>query len=121
MSAVVPSGKPVLLVEDDQATAELERRVLTRNGIAVQRVATVAEALAVLRPDAFMAVLLDYNLPDGEPWTVVDAARSLTPPVPVILITGMGSEHVATEALRRGVADYVKKATSFWDGLPVSV
>jgi len=46
---------------------------------------------------------------------------SLVPPVPVILVTGMGSEHVATEALRRGVADYVKKAHSFWDGLPSSI
>jgi PAS domain S-box-containing protein len=121
MSGLMASGKPVLLVEDDQATAELELRVLKRNGIAVQRVAGVEEALAVLRPGAFMAVLLDYKLPDGEPWTVVDAARSLVPPVPVILVTGMGSEHVATEALRRGVADYVKKAHSFWDGLPSSI
>jgi PAS domain S-box-containing protein len=121
MSGVVGSAKPVLLVEDDQATAELELRVLTRNGIAVQRAAGVAEALALLRPDAFMAVLLDYKLPDGEPWTVVDAARSLVPPVPVILVTAMGSEHVASEALRRGVADYIKKADSFWDGLPGTV
>ena len=121
MTGVAAGRKPVLLVEDDQATAELELRVLARNGIAVQRAAGVAEALALLRSDAFMAVLLDYKLPDGEPWTVVDAARSLVPPVPVILVTAMGSEHVATEALRRGVADYIKKADSFWDGLPSTV
>ena len=50
MTELVASGKAVLLVEDDQATAELELRVLTRNGIAVQRAAGVAEALALLRP-----------------------------------------------------------------------
>ncbi|HSW04833.1 histidine kinase dimerization/phosphoacceptor domain -containing protein [Aquabacterium sp.] len=74
-AALLAAGTAVLLVEDDDATAELERRVLTRSGFEVRRVTSVAQAVSALRSEPLQAVLLDYQLPDGDPWAVVDAAR----------------------------------------------
>jgi len=108
----------VLIVEDDEATAELERRALTRAGLRAVAVSRASEAVALLRQPAFRVVLLDYHLPDGEPWAVLEAARARVPRVPVIIVTAMGNEHVAVEAIHRGVADYVKKADSFLEQLP---
>ena len=108
----------ILVVEDDEATAELERRVLARSGMKVTVVGRVFDALALLRQQSFAAILLDYNLPDGDPWAIVEAADAKQPRIPVVLVTAQGSEHIASEAIHRGVADYVKKTDTFWDQLP---
>lgn len=111
----------VLIVEDDAATAELERRVLSRAGLDVRIAGSVAAALQVLEHESFAAILLDYQLPEGEPWEVVEAAKSRSPRIPVVIVTAMGNERVAAEAIQRGVAEYVRKAESFWDQLPAIV
>lgn len=110
-------ARDVLVVEDDRDTAELERRTLARSGIKAHLAATVGEAKAALEALTFQAVLLDYRLPDGDAWDVVELARSLTPPVPVVLVTAMGSEQVVAEAIQHGIVEYVRKSDRFIDQL----
>lgn len=114
-------ARDVLVVEDDPDTAELERRVLARVGIKAHLAGTVSEAKALLGTHSFQAILLDYRLPDGDAWDVVELARSLTPPVPVVLVTAMGSEQVVAEAIQHGVVEYVRKSEQFLDELPDAV
>ncbi|MGB6687143.1 MAG: histidine kinase dimerization/phosphoacceptor domain -containing protein [Terracidiphilus sp.] len=117
----LPKLSRVLLVEDDSATAELVRRSLQRAGYSVEIADSVQAGLEALRGNrngAFEALLLDYQLPDGEPWRVADAAHACVPEVPVVFVTGMSGEDLAIEALRRGFADYVKKTADFWNELP---
>jgi signal transduction histidine kinase len=114
----VAAADAVLIIEDDEATAELERRALVRAGSSGVIVARISHALEVIASRSFAAILLDYQLPDGDPWTVVQAAQSKCPPIPVVLVTGQGSELIASEAVRRDVADYLKKSGPFWDELP---
>ncbi len=108
----------VLIVEDDETTAELERRALLRAGLNAVIVGGIGHALELIAERSFVAVLLDYNLADGDPWTVLQATKSKCPPIPVVLVTGQGSEGIASEALKRGVADYLKKSGNFWDEIP---
>jgi PAS domain S-box-containing protein len=112
---------PILIVEDDIQTAELERRALVRAGKRVRTVGRVAQALEAMREESFAAILLDYRLPDGEPWPVLEAARRALPPIPVILVTAMGDERLAAEVLHRGGADYLIKAAGFWEQLTGAV
>ena len=111
-------SEEILLVEDDEVIAELEKRVLSRAGWPVRAVHRIKDALSLLREQSFRAIVLDYRLPDGEPWIVVEAAHLRIPRVPVIMVTAMGSEGVAAEALHRGVSDYVKKGENFYQELP---
>ena len=118
---MTPGGDPartILVVEDDEGTAELERRALVRSGAVVRVVGRVCDALGLLEREAFSAILLDYQLPDGDAWRIVEVARSLRPRTPVVLVTAMGNERVAAEAIHRGVVEYVKKTGTFYDGLP---
>jgi PAS domain S-box-containing protein len=117
----MPGEKVILLVEDDEAIAELEKRILARAGWSVKTVHRVKDAVELLRDQTFAAIVLDYRLPDGEPWTVVDAANAKLPRLPVIMVTAMGNEGIAAEALHRGVSDYVKKTGEFWKELPAAV
>jgi PAS domain S-box-containing protein len=116
------SIRRILLVEDDPGNAELVRRTLQRSGYLVQIASSVDEGLKALNGEdsgKFMALLLDYRLPDGEPWTVADAAQARVPELPVIFVTAVSDESVVIEALRRGFADYVKKTDGFWNELPL--
>jgi len=115
-----PTGT-ILIVEDDPHTADLERRALMRAGQRVRIVGLVTQALAAMREETFAAILLDYRLPDGEPWPVLEAARRALPPIPVILVTAMGDERVAAEVLHRGGADYLIKTEGFWEQLTGAV
>jgi PAS domain S-box-containing protein len=111
------AARAVLIVEDDSAMAELERRALGRAGFAPHVAASVAEARDQLAGGGFVAALLDYNLPDGDAWTLVTLAREQTPPIPVILVTAMGSETVAAEAVLHGVSEYIRKSDGFLERL----
>ncbi|OOC10137.1 EAL domain-containing protein [Thioalkalivibrio halophilus] len=67
-------------------------------------------------------LLLDYRLPgmDGlELARRIRAERGLD--IPVILVTGQGTEELAAQALRLGVDDYVLKSGGYLKGLPVLV
>lgn len=115
------SQKLILLVEDDESIAELERRTLMRAGYTVHAVTSVAQGMSFLQQNNCLAVLLDYQLPDGDPWSIVEVAKTHIPPIPVIIVTCMGIECVALEAMRRGVADYVKKDSNFRDTLIIAI
>jgi len=107
-----------LIVEDDQATAELERRALARAGTATIVASSVKDALAVLDTHHVSAIILDYELPGGDPWDIFEAAKSKSPRIPVVVVTGQGNERIAAEALQLGAADYLKKSNAFWEELP---
>jgi signal transduction histidine kinase len=108
----------VLIVEDDKATAELERRALAGGGNDTVVVSQVGHALDLLEQRSFDAILLDYHLPDGDPWAVVAAAEMKRPQIPVIVVTGQGNELIASEAITRGVAAYLKKSGTCWEQIP---
>jgi len=54
-------------------------------------------------------VLLDYVIPHRSGIGILNAVRRAWPWIPVVIITGFGSEAVAIEALRAGARDYLKK------------
>lgn len=114
-------AKHVLVVEDDLSTAELERRALARVGMRTHIASCIHDAKALLGQRAVDAVVLDYKLPDGDPWEIIEMARSLTPRVPLILVTAAGSEGIVTEAIHRGVDDYIRKSDGFWEQLAARI
>src|SRR5687768_11627876 len=121
MAVSNPADLPVLVVEDNPGAAELARRALGRLGVTAVLAGDVEAALAELRQTAFSAVLLDYRLPKGDAWEVLEAAQAATPKIPVILVTAMGDERVAAEAIRRGAADYLIKGEDLQTDLTQSL
>jgi response regulator RpfG family c-di-GMP phosphodiesterase len=109
-----PDTLSVLLVEDDADHAELVAEIIRRtgDGIRVVHAADLASAEHLLRECAWSLAVLDHNLPDGSGLELLESIRRLDPDVPVLMMTGEGSERVAVEAFRRGASDYVVKGDS---------
>src|SRR4051812_1761143 len=103
----------ILVVEDDQSV----RRGLRWSfgeGYRLLEAGTRAEAVELLGRGNVDVVLSDLRLPPAlddisEGLAVVEAARKLCPPVPVIVVTGSDSKQAALEAVRRGAYGFFEK------------
>ncbi|WP_227132859.1 PAS domain S-box protein [Halorubellus salinus] len=99
----------VLLVPAEGEIASRVRTALEHEADVLEvDVATTAEAaLARLETETYDCVLADYPLSDATGTEFLAAVRERDPVLPFVLATGQGSEAVASEAVRRGVTDYV--------------
>lgn len=100
----------VLVVDDSAFDRRLAGGLLTRGGEwEVKYAEDGAKALAMiceLQPDI---VLTDLQMPELNGLELVQAVKEQHPRIPVVLMTGQGSETIAVEALQQGAASYVPK------------
>ena len=101
----------VLIVEDQEADAELTARSLRRSGLTFEweRVETEEAFRAALsrRPDV---VLSDGNVPGFGGLAALAIVREETPEIPFIVLSGAPWDHRAQAALAAGAAEFVCKA-----------
>ena len=102
----------VLHAEDDAQLGSLAGEFLEREGdLSVTHVEDARAALDALAADAFECVVSDYDMPGMNGIELLDAVRDTHPDLPFILFTGKGSEAVASDAISKGVTDYLQKET----------
>ena len=113
----------LFLVEDEDDFAYLMRKSLERAGHHVTVCRTAADALIVLGHSNFHLVVLDQRLPDMAGLELLQAMQQEGIQTPVLMVTGVGDEHLATQVLRSGALDYVVKdrALAFLGELPKRV
>ena len=116
-------GMSVLLVEDDDDHALLVTEVLERalEGAVVSRAGSVARAAELSNGSTWSLAVVDHNLSDGLGLQVLDALRASDPTMPIVMLTGQGSEENAIEAFRHGASDYVVKGGGYLDALATRV
>lgn len=68
------------------------------------------EALRLIKEWRPHLVITDMIMPGMNGLELVEVVRQTRPMIPVILVTGFGSEDLALEALHRGAASYVNKS-----------
>jgi two-component system nitrogen regulation response regulator GlnG len=106
----VPSPHPTVLVADDEESIRwVLSRLCEEEGLAVDAVATGAEALAVLRDRQPDVALIDIRLPDMSGLDALREARAEQIDTPIIIITAQNTMANAIEATKRGAYDYVTK------------
>jgi putative two-component system response regulator len=118
-----PAGVAVLLVEDDDAQAELVIAALEQalEGAVIARTGTVAGAAELVSGSEWSLAVVDHVLPDGPGLDVLDALRQTNPALPIVMLTGQGSEEAAIEAFRHGASDYVVKGGAYLEALTTRV
>jgi DNA-binding response OmpR family regulator len=108
----------VLVVEDDPAQARLVQLLVTSAGLSCVGTAASAEQALELAPQADV-ILMDYRLEgDRSGLDALREIRSRGSLASVVMMTGHGSERVASEALHLGANDYIIKDESFTQLLP---
>jgi CheY-like chemotaxis protein len=99
----------ILIVEDSRTQALQIQLLLEEAGFEVQLASQGFEALDSLRRGTPDVVLTDLDMPEMNGLELVEAVRRDFAAVPVILMTALGSEEIAVEALQKGAACYVPK------------
>ena len=104
----------LLLVEDDPSVAKLMSRSLEASfeGTRVDLAGTCGEALRRFGETDYALVLLDLGLPDRSGLTLLPELRALKPEIPIVIITGRGSEQDIVAGLDAGADDYIAKSVS---------
>lgn len=105
----------LLLVEDSPVQGTAIKIALTKSGYEVDVAKDAEEALQKLRGSQPQLILTDLTMPGMSGLELLKIVRHQFPDVPVILMTGDGSEEVAAEALKSGAASYVSKDRSMGD------
>jgi DNA-binding response OmpR family regulator len=113
-------ARTLLLVEDDEATATFLADNLAADGFDVTVAPGVAEGWRALEVRSLELVLLDLALADGSGLALLDrvraadgAASRVDPALPVIVVSGRGSELDRVRGFERGADDYVPKPFSY--------
>ena len=104
--------KILLLVEDNPGDARLLREMLNEQGsqhTELTHVQYMREAEKHLGKNTVDLILLDLGLPDAHGLTAVRRAHTVAPRVPLVVLTGMDDEVLASQALQEGAQDYLIK------------
>lgn len=107
----MPSPR-VVLVEDDEMSAELVRFLVKRQGFEFAHVADGQKALDMLTSqEPPSAIILDWLLPFVDGMVVLEAIRQSPrwSHVPVLVLTGKTREEDIVKALDAGANDFIAK------------
>ncbi len=100
----------ILVVDDDKAICDVLRDVLSEHVFDVLVCHSGNEALRIVAAEPSVAlILLDMMLPDTNGLLVLQQVQKLRPALPVVMLTGMGSESDVVVGLEMGADDYIAK------------
>ncbi|MBU3949737.1 MAG: PAS domain S-box protein [Proteobacteria bacterium] len=113
----------ILYIDDYQLDRELVKDVLEKEhgGFEVTEASNKQEFEALLKNSEFDVVLSDFNIAGFEGLQVIDFVHAHDLGIPVIIVTGTGSEEIAVKALKQGAADYVIKRPRHIQKLPQTI
>lgn len=99
----------ILLVEDDLPLASALAEFLGAKGFVCERAASLQAARALLPLAHWGAVLLDWQLPDGEGLALLPLLRARLPEAAVIVLTARDQITDRIQGLDAGADDYLVK------------
>ncbi len=98
-----------LVIEDDEGVASLNRRLLEREGLAVDVAMTASDGQRCARSVEYDIIVLDMGLPDGSGFDVLSAIREQSMRTPVVIVSGADEIDATVTALDAGADDYLHK------------
>jgi DNA-binding NtrC family response regulator len=105
----------VLLVDDEVGFAEVLQKRMGKRGLAVTTATNGTDAIQTLRNQDFDVVILDLKMEDMSGIEVLQIFKKMVPDLPVIMLTGHGSEKAAREGVSFGAFDYLLKPCDLED------
>jgi two-component system OmpR family response regulator len=103
----------ILIIEDDQRTADYVRKGLTEEGHLTETLADGRDALARASRESYDLLVVDRMLPGLDGLSVVRALRAAGVPTPALFLTAVGGVDDRVEGLEAGGDDYLVKPFAF--------
>ena len=104
-------NKPIkiLFVDDERGFVDVISKRMSKRNIEVTKAYSGKEALQALRKTDFDAAVLDLKMEDMDGIEVLKIFKTIVPDLPVIMLTGHGSEEAARDGIQLGALDYLTK------------
>jgi len=98
----------ILLVEDDATIRGVATRLLRRDGHRVTAVESGEAALSLLNSSAEStvcdALVTDIGLPGMSGWQLIEAVRTVSPALPIVVASGWGQSVTSIDLTRYGIS-----------------
>jgi len=99
----------LLLIDDEEGYVTILAKRLAKRNFLVKTALSGVEAIRILRNESFDLAVLDLKMEDMDGIEVLKAFKAMEPEMPVIILTGHGSETAAREGMEFGAFDYLIK------------
>ncbi len=99
----------LLLVDDEVGYVSVLTKRLVKRNFEVRTALSGSEAVRILRGDSFDLAVVDLKMDDMDGIEVLKVFKTMRPEMPVIILTGHGSETAAREGIAFGAFDYLIK------------
>jgi DNA-binding NtrC family response regulator len=103
----------LILIDDEAGFTTVMAKRLSRRGLDVTSAFSGSEAIQAMRKAEFDVAVLDLKMEDMDGIEVLKIFKKLDPGMPVIMLTGHGSEKSASEGMQYGAFDYLFKPCEF--------
>jgi DNA-binding NtrC family response regulator len=103
----------LLLVDDEVDYVNVLANRLCKRNVRVTKAYSGTEAVRALRWQNFDVAVLDLKMEDMDGLEVLKIFKRIDPEIPVIMLTGHGSEEAAREGIALGAFDYLSKPCEF--------
>ena len=99
----------LLLIDDEKGFVEVMSKRLSKRNIQVTKAFSGTGGIQALRGEDFDVAVVDLKMEDMDGLEVLKIFKTMVPQMPVIMLTGHGSEEAAREGIRLGAFDYLTK------------
>ena len=99
----------LLLVDDEEGFVNVIANRMSKRGIDTTKALNGTDAIQALRKQDFDVAVLDLKMEDMDGIEVLKVFKKMVPEMPVIMLTGHGSERAAREGIEQGAFDYLSK------------
>src|SRR5580698_6205980 len=104
------SDQRILVVDDETPVREVMCSILFQAGFECRPVASAHDALAVLRSNENISIVLSDLIMEGvDGLTLLSKMKEVNPDIPVVMVTAVHDISVALAAIRNGAYDYLLK------------
>jgi DNA-binding NtrC family response regulator len=103
----------LILIDDEVGFTTVMAKRLARRGLDVTSAYSGSEAIQAMRKAEFDVAVLDLKMEDMDGIEVLKIFKKMDPDMPVIMLTGHGSEKSAGEGMEYGAFDYLFKPYEF--------
>ncbi len=103
----------LLLVDDEKDFVNVIAKRLSKRNFEVTKAFSGPEALRAIRKSDFDIAIIDLKMEEMDGIEVLKILAKMVPELPVIVLTGHGSEAASDEAMQYGAVEYLAKPCDF--------